>query len=322
MVVNNMPPPANTSSSHRVHASHLLRWLVFFLVVIVGLWLLLAVESNSKTLTVERSLYRNIRVIEEGGIRCLTFSLKDKLTNQSCINTLEPDHLVFPYTKFLLGSLLLNDAPRHILIIGLGAGTLSNSLHRLLPASHIDNVEIDPAVIKVARQYFGFNEQPHIGTFAVDGRIFIKRALRQGKRYDLIILDAFNGDYIPEHLMTREFLQETRQLLSQEGVLAANTFAASQLYDHESVTYQAVFGEFINIRSPDSGNRVILAGVAKLPALEQLEEQAHHWQKPLRAINVDMVEIHRLMTTEPDWDLNARILSDQYSPANLLRSRQ
>ncbi len=93
----------------------------------------------------------------------------------------------------------------------------------------------------------------------VDARVFAKRAGLKGKTYDFIILDAFTGDYIPEHLMTAEFLSETQALLSDDGVLVANTFSTSKLYDHESVTYQQVFGDYLNFKMANTGNRVIIA---------------------------------------------------------------
>src|ERR1044072_4356923 len=97
----------------------------------------------------------------------------------------------------------------------------------------------------------------------MDGRVFVKRAIREGRRYDLIMLDAFDHEYIPEHLLTREFLQEVNSLLAPGGVLAANTFSSSRLYDHESVTYAAVFGSFYNLKRD---NRVILAMKGGLPS--------------------------------------------------------
>ncbi len=83
------------------------------------------------------------------------------------------------------------------------------------------------------------------------------------------MLDAFNGDYIPEHLMTREYLAETRALLTSDGVLASNTFAISRLYHNESVTYADVFGPFFNLRSDDTANRVIIASRGALPDTDQ-----------------------------------------------------
>ena len=104
----------------------------------------------------ERSLYRNILVEDNGDLRCLKFNVKSNKTRQSCFNKSQPEKLVFNYTKQLLTGLLVNPEPQRILIIGLGGGTMSNTLHKLLPDSYIDNVEIDHSVIKVAREYFGF----------------------------------------------------------------------------------------------------------------------------------------------------------------------
>ena len=192
----------------------------------------------------ERSLYRNILVDDQGDSRCLKFNVRSSKTNQSCLYKSDPQRLVFNYTKLLFSGLLLIEEPKNILIIGLGGGTMSNTLHQLYPQSVITNVEIDPAVVKVARQYFGFIENQNVLSVIQDGRIFIKRAIIKKQKYDWIILDAFNGDYIPEHLLTQEFIQETKSLLNKGGVLSANTFSVSELYAHESATYKSVFGDF------------------------------------------------------------------------------
>jgi spermidine synthase len=135
------------------------------------------------------------------------------------------------------------------------------------------------------------------------------------------MLDAFNGDYIPEHLMTREYLEETSQLLTPDGVIAANTFSISSLYDHESVTYQAVFGEFYNVRSRGSANRIILATGRPLPSLESLEAVARELSPRLRPYDVRINDFRSQLSTRVDWNPRARILTDQYSPANLLRNQ-
>jgi len=111
-------------------------------------------------------------------------------------------------------------------VAGLGGGTLPTALAALLPDVRIDVVEIDPAVVKVARTYFDFQENERVRVHIRDARVFVKRALQRGRQYDLVILDAYSGDYIPEHLMTAEFLDETRRLLAPGGAVAANTFAA------------------------------------------------------------------------------------------------
>ncbi|MDO6652412.1 fused MFS/spermidine synthase [Colwellia sp. 1_MG-2023] len=273
----------------------------------------------------ERSLYRNILVEDNNDLRCLKFNTRSTQTQQSCFLKSQPDHLVFNYTKLLMASLLFNTQPKRILIVGLGGGTMSNTLAQLYPQSEINNIEIDPAVIKVARDYFGFLESNKIKTYAQDGRIFIKRALLKKESYDWIILDAFNGDYIPEHLMTKEFLQEAKALLSDNGILSANTFSLSKLYAHESATYKAVFGDFYQVTNNANSNRIIVVsknGFSNNRINNSLNKQnIDKLDKTLSYYGVDIPLLYRKMINtknNQDWPNDTRVLTDQFSPANLL----
>jgi len=285
----------------------------------------LSTQAVAKTIHSERSLYRNILVEEQNGLRCLKFNVRSTKTQQSCMLLNDPQRLVFNYTRMLFSSLLINPNPERILIIGLGGGTMSNALHQIYPTATITNVEIDPAVIKVARNYFSFFENEHITAVAQDGRIFVKRESIKKQQYDWIILDAFNGDYIPEHLMTQEFLQEAKNLLSDNGVLAANTFSVSDLYNYESATYKSVFGDFFNVRNNSNSNRIILASAKPLPSNEVIATRAKALSDKLLPFNVDIAEISRQMTstaTTQDWPKNSPLLTDQFSPANLLNLKK
>ena len=206
------------------------------------------------------------------------------------------------------------------------------ALRDILPSTVIDTVEIDEAVVRVAKRYFDFAEDDQNRVYVQDARVFGKRAALRGEQYDLIILDAFDGEYIPEHLMTIEFLGEMRDLLSDDGVLVANTFASSKLYDYESATYAEAFGGFLNFRLPTSGNRVILVPQAKL----DIDARTPLDRKNLRA-NADALEVPMapydiplkryvgtllsLSGQKPDWNSRIRPLTDQFSPANVLQSQ-
>ena len=269
----------------------------------------------------ERSLYRNIIVDETRDLRCLKFNTKSSQTSQSCMYKNDPDKLVFNYTKLTFASLLVTENPKNVLIIGLGGGTLSNVIHELYPAAKIHNVEIDPAVLSVARDYFSFIENDKVTSSVQDGRIFIKRAAIKKKKYDWIILDAFNGDYIPEHLLTKEFFEEVKGVLADGGVVAANTFSSSKLYEHESATYHSVFGDFINVSRANRSNRIILAGFKAMPTKAQLNERVKALGPKLKKYDVDINAISNYMQytkNSQDWPKNTKILTDQYSPANLL----
>lgn len=266
----------------------------------------------------ERSLYRNIIISEQDNLRCMRFVVHDKkIHNQSCVDLKDRNRLVFEYAKMMLAALFIKPAPQSILIVGLGGGTLPTAMHQLLPKAQITSVEIDPAVVKAAAQYFYYQESEQVITETLDARVFIKRAGRQGKKWDLVVLDAFNGDYIPEHLMTREFLQEVQAVLNPGGLVAANTFATSRLYHYESATYSAVFSH-LHMLSRGDGNRVIFAGSEPfvLPTADAAREQ---WQARLQPFDMDVKDI--LALEKPfKWDKSAKVLTDQFAPANILKN--
>jgi spermidine synthase len=272
-------------------------------------------RADNVLLHSERSLYRQVLVYEDKGTRCLCFTKNCAIGRQSCVLLAEPGKLVFEYTRMMLGSLFLQPEPKRVLIIGLGGGTLPRTLAKLLPAATIDTVEIDPSVVKVAKQYFGFASNERLNVFEEDGRAYVRRAVRTGQHYDLIMLDAYDSEYIPEHLLTREFLQEVQQLMAPGAVLAANTFSASRLYNNESVTYSAVFGQFYNLRS---GNRVILLRQGGLPTMASIEANSLRFKQGFAPLGFEPASLLGLFSTTADWDSSARLLTDQYSPANLL----
>lgn len=276
-------------------------------------------SSANNIIHTEKSLYRNIIIYEEGDQRCMSFSQRDQSARQTCKSLSDPNAFVFTYTKMMMGALYLNPNPRKVLIIGLGGGVLPLALAAMYPETAIDIVEIDPAVVKVAQQFFGFNPGPKIRIIEEDGRVFAKRAGKAGQHYDLIMLDAFDHQYIPEHLLTQEFLLEIKNLLTSDGVLAANTFSTSRLYDHESTTYQSVFGAFYNLRVQYK-NRIILVKLDGLPNRDVLERNAAALEEKLRPLGFGRDWLLPLFSTDPDWKPDARILTDQYSPSNLLNS--
>ena len=313
---------------HRTHPAPK-RWITATFALLV---LTLSLPGFAKVLHEERSVYTRIIVEDERNLRCLKFTLVRENSRQTCMDRNDPQRLVFDYAKMTLSALLLKPDPERILIIGLGGGTLPNALRDILPSAVIDTVEIDEAVVRVAKQFFSFVEDEQNRVYVQDARVFGKRAALRGEQYDLIILDAFDGEYIPEHLMTVEFLSEMRGLLSDDGVLVANTFASSKLYDYESATYAEAFGGFLNFRLPTSGNRVILVPQAKL----DIDARTPLDRKTLRA-NADALKapmapydmpLKRYVSTllslseqKPDWNSRIRPLTDQFSPANVLQSQ-
>jgi SAM-dependent methyltransferase len=87
------------------------------------------------------------------------------------------------------------------------------------PGQTMDIYELDPDVDKIARGYFTYLEhaQGKIDVIYGDARRSLVR--RPGKKYDLFIVDAFGGDSIPFHLLTKEAIAEYRDHLNPGGIL-------------------------------------------------------------------------------------------------------
>lgn len=101
-------------------------------------------------------------------------------------------------------------------IIGLGTGTLSAYVDK---GQSLDFYELDPDVLDISRQYFSYTKKS-----AASIRYFIGDARRElvkntQAKYDLFIVDAFAGDSVPVHLLTREMMELYRARLTQNGIL-------------------------------------------------------------------------------------------------------
>jgi spermidine synthase len=87
----------------------------------------------------------------------------------------------------------------------------------------IDAVEIDPEVIKMAKDHFHVKENALLRLHAQDGRLFLTRTRHQ---YDIILLDAYFTDAMPFHLTTKEFFELAQKKLTPNGIIVANLISA------------------------------------------------------------------------------------------------
>jgi hypothetical protein len=129
-----------------------------------------------------------------------------------------------------------------LLFIGGGGYTLPRLVDTFHPEAQVDVVEIDPAVTRTARRFFGIPRDAAIRTVNEDARWF---AMRGGEQYDLIFIDAFNDLSVPYHLTTREFTAQLARLLAPGGAVVANViddYEGGRFLASYTKTLQSVFG--------------------------------------------------------------------------------
>jgi spermidine synthase len=162
----------------------------------------------------------SIEISEERGVRYLHFGSQ---WIQGAMRVSRPWALELEYTRDMMIALLLRPAarwPRHVLMIGLGAGSLPKFLYRNRPRSMLTVVEIDPAVVRVAVQHFALPDDPR--RFAIeiaDGHDYVTATDR---RFDLILVDGFDAKCNVGMLDTLPFYCGCRARLTDEGLFVAN----------------------------------------------------------------------------------------------------
>ncbi len=173
----------------------------------------------AKTILQKETFYHRIRVEEDDEARYMYFDR----TLQSAMNLKDPTALRLIYSRYTsLGFTFRPDAKK-MLIIGLGGGSIPKKIQKEFPNIEIDAVEIDPEVIRIAKDHFNVKEGKNLRLHAQDGRLFLTRTQSQ---YDIILLDAYFTDAIPFHLTTKQFFELAQKRLTPNGIIVANLISA------------------------------------------------------------------------------------------------
>jgi spermidine synthase len=176
-----------------------------------------AIKPTPGVLHEEDSLYQFIQVVErDDGMRALRLNEGVAMHSVWRANTVLTGG---EWDAFLAVPTLLGRPLRSVAILGNAGGTTARALGVFYPDARVDGVELDPAVTRVGRLYFGLDDNPRLTVHDADARPFLRRT---DKRYDLIVVDAYHQPYVPFYLATREFFRLARQRLEPGGILALN----------------------------------------------------------------------------------------------------
>lgn len=267
-------------------------------------------DQDRGLLVVEQSAYAEIRVVDKDDLRYMlidggSHTIIDPQTWQS--------NLIYVSVLDIAKGFFTK--PGNMLLVGLGGGAVVKSYYR--DGWTIDAVEIDPVVTQVARKYFGLwpgEAEVH----EMDGRQFL---LNSGKKYDLIVMDAFGSSSIPFHLVTTEAFALLHSHLSDGGVMAMNVEAEGWRDILVSSLAATANQQFKNVtvlpiaEPPNTfGNLIIMASDRPLELNEELPA-------PLDRFTVEYDRTHA-------WDNRFRvdgtgipILTDDLNPIDVWAER-
>jgi spermidine synthase len=217
----------------------------------------------------------SIDIREESGVRTLHFGSE---WIQGAMRIARPWHLELDYTREMMASLLLRDDsrfPRKVLLIGLGAASLTKFLYRNYPLAKLTVVEIEANVVAAASHFFKLPDDPlRINMVIADGTEFIANS---DKTWDLILVDGFDENARAGGLDTLPFYQAARAHLNENGIMAVNLLGRSHGFKESVARIHTAFaGRAIAFPSCDSGNTIAFAacGESISLSLADLKEQA------------------------------------------------
>ncbi|KAM7055274.1 eEF1A lysine and N-terminal methyltransferase isoform 2-T2 [Molossus nigricans] len=170
---------------------------------------------------------------------------------------IDKSHLCCEHHKAMVAGLallrrpeLLLETPLALLVVGLGGGSLPLFVHDHFPQSRIEAVEIDPCMLEVATQWFGFSQSDRMKVHIADGLDYVTSLAEREARphYDVIMFDVDSKDPTlgmscpPPAFVDQPFLQKVKSILAPEGVFILNLVCRdSGLKDSVLSGLQAVF---------------------------------------------------------------------------------
>ena len=217
------------------------------------------------------------------------------------------------YYDYAMSAPLMADTngTKDILILGMGTGTYAKQCMNYLDNVTVEGVEIDEKITALAREYFDLPESVKVTTY--DGRAFLNVS---DKKYDVIMVDAYQDITIPFQMSSVEFFRLVKSHLSTNGVMVVNMNMRSEKSDGINTwlsdTIADVFGEVYTVDVTGSTNRVLFAS----DNTDMLDVFSENTEKlPDSSLSDMMRNVSENLVKYEGGD---RILTDDKAPVELL----
>lgn len=162
------------------------------------------------------------------------------------------------YYDYALAAPMMAEHPRSLLILGMGTGTYATQCAKYFPEMTVEGVEIDAKITDLAHRYFSLDSSIPVTEY--DGRAFLAGT---DKKYDVIMVDAYQDITIPFQMSTQEFFTMVRAHLTDNGVMIVNMNMISDREDGINAylqdTIASVFDYVYTVDVSGATNRELFA---------------------------------------------------------------
>ncbi len=115
-----------------------------------------------------------------------------------------------------------HDVPLQILILGFGGGTAAQLLFKKFPNAQITGIEIDPVMIVIYEKYFRTVRNNNSVSLQLIQSNCFHWIQNCNQKYDLVLVDLYQGHEIPKQLYQTQFLDKIRHTINPQGQLLVN----------------------------------------------------------------------------------------------------
>lgn len=197
----------------------------------------------------------DVAISEQKGVRSLHLG-GDMI--QSAMRIDAPNALELVYTQCMMGFLLFRPIPTHILMIGLGGGSLAKFVYHQLPQTKTTVVEINRQVISTAFNYFALPEEDErLEIIHADGAQYI---VDHPLSTDILMIDGFDDGCQIAALCSLEFYDQAYQALCKDGMLVVNLLSRDKNLDTYIQRISDSFqGHIVAMLADVRGNLIVFA---------------------------------------------------------------
>lgn len=217
-------------------------------------------ESGDNVKYEGESTYNYLRVTDDGSQVALStnvlFGVQSVLNKQKSLTGMYYDYA-------MAAPLMTKNALKgqDALILGMGSGTFAHQCSEYLQQVHCEGVEIDQKITDLARKYFDESKSTKVVTY--DGRAYLNAI---DKKYDVIMVDAYQDITIPFQMSSVEFFRMVKEHLNDGGVMVVNMNMRGQtkgsITDYLTDTIQSVFPTVYTADVPNTTNRELFASMS------------------------------------------------------------
>jgi spermidine synthase len=196
----------------------------------------------------------SVEVSERDGVRSLHLGSE---TVQSSMKLADPFELVLSYTRAMMAFLLFHPQPRHVVLIGLGGGSMTKFLYRHFPDARTTTIESEPGVVAVARQYFEVPpDDSRLCVEIAEGATWV--AMHPGC-CDVLMVDGYDGIEQVAEICSADFYASAHAALADDGLLVVNLWNSDPRFDAYLQRMESLFAAVVCVPAEKRGNVAVIA---------------------------------------------------------------